>query len=239
MAKINKVMVGESLVGDGNEVAHIDLLIGPRGSPVETAFCNALTNNKDGFTTLLAVIAPNLPCKPNTVMFNKVTIKGAKQAVQMFGPAQFAVAKAVQDSVADGIIPANEADDLFICVGVFIHWEAEDDSKIQQYNYQATKEALQRAVDGKPSAAEATSSARFGQASVRRLDKRQPRTGETLCRAGWSVAPVEKFPGPVKPACAPEDASGPSGRWRAPGRASRVWPCRHQRPVVQRAGHQR
>ena len=156
MAKITKVMVGKSLVGEGNEVAHVDLIMGPRGSPVETAFCNALTNQKDGFTTLLALIAPNLPCKPNTVLFNKVTIKGAKQAVQMFGPAQFAVAKAVQDSVADGIIPANEADDIFICVGVFIHWEADDDAKIQQYNYQATKEALQRAIEGKPTAAEAT-----------------------------------------------------------------------------------
>ncbi|HEU4986272.1 MAG TPA: formaldehyde-activating enzyme [Rhizobiaceae bacterium] len=156
MAKITKVMVGESLVGDGNEVAHIDLIIGPRGSPVEAAFCNALTNNKDGFTTLLAVIAPNMPCKPNTVLFNKVTIKGAKQAVQMFGPAQFAVAKAVQDSVAEGIIPAEEADDLFICVGVFIHWEAEDDAKIQDYNYRATKEAIERAVTGKPNAAEVT-----------------------------------------------------------------------------------
>jgi 5,6,7,8-tetrahydromethanopterin hydro-lyase len=156
MAKISKVMVGESLVGDGNEVAHVDLLIGPRGSPVETAFCNALTNNKDGFTSLLAVIAPNLQCKPNTLLFNKVTIKGAKQAVQMFGPAQFAVAKAVQDSVAEGIIPAEEADDVFICVGVFIHWEAEDDAKIQQYNYQATKEAIQRAIAGTPTAAEAT-----------------------------------------------------------------------------------
>lgn len=156
MAKISKVMVGESLVGDGNEVAHIDLLIGPRGSAVETAFCNALTNNKDGFTTLLAVIAPNLPCKPNTVMFNKVTIKGAKQAVQMFGPAQYAVAKAVQDSVADGTIPADEADDLFICVGVFIHWEAADDAKIQEYNYKAVKESIQRAIAGTPTAAEAT-----------------------------------------------------------------------------------
>ncbi|GGA58866.1 formaldehyde-activating enzyme [Nitratireductor aestuarii] len=156
MAKINKVMVGESLVGDGNEVAHIDLLIGPRGSPVEAAFCNALTNNKDGFTTLLAVIAPNLPCKPNTVMFNKVTIKGAKQAVQMFGPAQYGVAKAVQDAVAEGIIPADEADDVFICVGVFIHWEASDDAKIQDYNYRATKEAIERAVNGTPTAAEVT-----------------------------------------------------------------------------------
>ena len=154
MATVNKVLVGESLVGDGNEVAHIDLLIGPRGSAVESAFCNALTNNKDGFTSLLAVVAPNLATKPNTVMFNKVTIKGATQAVQMFGPAQHAVAKAVADSVADGTIPADEADDLFICVGVFIHWLAEDDAKIQEYNYRATKESIERAMAGKPTSAE-------------------------------------------------------------------------------------
>ena len=154
MAKINGLCVGESLVGEGNEVAHIDLIMGPRGSAAETAFANCLTNNKDGFTSLLAVIGPNLLCKPATVMFNKVTIKGAKQAVQMFGPAQHAVAKAVADSVADGTIPAAEADDVFICVGVFIHWEANDDKKIQQYNYDATKLALQRAVADKPKARE-------------------------------------------------------------------------------------
>ena len=114
MAKIDRVMVGESLVGDGNEVAHIDLILGPRGSAAESAFTNALTNNKDGFTSLLAVVAPNLMCKPATVMFNKVTIKGAKQAVQMFGPAQRAVAMAVADSVEDGTIPASEADDIFV-----------------------------------------------------------------------------------------------------------------------------
>lgn len=154
MAKVTQVMVGESLVGDGNEVAHIDLLIGPRGSAAETAFCNSLTNNKDGFTSLLAVVAPNLACKPNTCMFNKVTIKDARQAVQMFGPAQYGVAKAVADSVAEGIIPQAEADDLFICVGVFIHWEATDDAKIQDYNYRAVKEALARAINNEPSAAD-------------------------------------------------------------------------------------
>jgi 5,6,7,8-tetrahydromethanopterin hydro-lyase len=154
MAKINRVLVGESLVGDGNEVAHIDLIMGPRGSAVEAAFCNGLVNNKDGFTSLLAVVAPNLPCKPNTMMFNKVTIKGAKQAVQMFGPAQRAVAMAVADSVENGTIPMDEADDVFICVGVFIHWEAADDAKIQDFNYQATKEAIERAVAGQPRAAD-------------------------------------------------------------------------------------
>ena len=156
MAKITGTCIGESLVGDGNEVAHIDLMIGPRGGAVEQAFCNALTNNKDGFTTLLAVVTPNLLCKPPTILYNKVTIKDARQAVQMFGPAQYAVAKAVADSVAEGVIPANEADDLFVTVGVFIHWEAKDDKKIQDFNYRATKVALARAIKGDPKAAEVT-----------------------------------------------------------------------------------
>jgi 5,6,7,8-tetrahydromethanopterin hydro-lyase len=86
------------------------------------------------------------------MMFNKVTIKNAKQAVQMFGPAQYGVAKAVADSVAEGVIPMSQADDLFICVGVFIHWEANDDQKIQDFNYSATKEAIARAMKGDPSA---------------------------------------------------------------------------------------
>ena len=101
MAKITNLRVGESLVGEGNEIAHIDLIIGPRGSAAESAFANALTNNKDGFSTLLAVVAPNLLVKPATILFNKVTIKGSKQAVQLFGPAQRAVAIAVAESVEE------------------------------------------------------------------------------------------------------------------------------------------
>jgi 5,6,7,8-tetrahydromethanopterin hydro-lyase len=154
MAKITNLRVGESLVGEGNEIAHIDLIIGPRGSAAETAFANALTNNKDGFSTLLAVVAPNLLVKPATILFNKVTIKGSKQAVQIFGPAQRAVAIAVAESVEEGIIPIEETDDLFISVGVFIHWLAEDDAKIEEYNYKATKEAIARAVAGTPTASE-------------------------------------------------------------------------------------
>jgi 5,6,7,8-tetrahydromethanopterin hydro-lyase len=152
MAKVTKTCVGESLIGDGNEVAHIDLIIGPRGTPAEQAFCQTLTSQREGVNGLLAVIGPNLMCKPNTVMFNKVTIKNAKQAVQMFGPAQRGVAMAVADSVKDGTIPVEEADDLFIAVGVFIHWEANDDKKIQDFNYEATKQAIKRAISGEPSA---------------------------------------------------------------------------------------
>jgi 5,6,7,8-tetrahydromethanopterin hydro-lyase len=37
---------------------------------------------------------------------------------------------------------------------VFIHWQAEDDKKIQQYNYEATKLSIKRAVAGEPKAKE-------------------------------------------------------------------------------------
>src|SRR6516164_7037935 len=142
--------IGEALVGEGNEVAHIDLLIGDKAGPVGIAFANALARQSKGHTNLLAVLAPNLVCKPATVLITKFTMEHLNQAVQMFGPAQAAVAKAVTDCVAEGVIPKSEADNLVIVCGVFIHKAAKDDTKIYQYNYEATKLAIQRAMKNEP-----------------------------------------------------------------------------------------
>ena len=144
------MFIGEALAGSGNEVAHIDLLIGSKDGPVGTAFANALGSQTQGHSNLLAVLEPNLICKPATVLITKVTIKGAGQAVQMFGPAQAAVAKAVADSVAEGIIPKSEAENLVIVCGVFIWTTAKDKKKIYDYNYEATKLAIQNAMRGEP-----------------------------------------------------------------------------------------
>ena len=144
------MLIGEALVGEGNEIAHIDLLIGDKAGPVGVAFANALSNQKQGHSNLLAVLTPNLICKPATVLITKFTMEHLSQAVQMFGPAQAAVGKAVADSVAAGVIPKDQADNLVIVCGVFIHWEAKDDNKIYQYNYDATKLAIQRAMKNEP-----------------------------------------------------------------------------------------
>jgi len=68
----------------------------------------------------------------------------------MFGPAQAAVAKAVVDCVAEGVIPKHKVEDLVVIVSVFIHWNAEDKEKIFRYNYEATKTAIKRAFENKP-----------------------------------------------------------------------------------------
>jgi 5,6,7,8-tetrahydromethanopterin hydro-lyase len=148
------MFIGEALVGEGNEIAHIDLLIGSKDGPVGHAFASALARQSKGHSNLLAVLTPNLAVKPATVLITKVSIQGAKQAVQMFGPAQAAVAKAVADQVEAGIIPKNQAENLVIVCGVFIHWEAQDDKKIYQFNYEATKLAIANAMQGKPTADE-------------------------------------------------------------------------------------
>src|SRR5438105_1264731 len=144
------MFIGEALTGSGDEVAHIDLLIGSKDGPVGVAFANALANQSRGHNNLLAVLEPNLLCKPATVLVTKVTIEHGDQALLMFGPAQAAVAKAVADCVAEGIIPRAEAENLVIVCGVFIHWQAKDDTKIYQYNYEATKLSIQRAMKGEP-----------------------------------------------------------------------------------------
>ena len=143
-------LVGEALIGKEPEIAHIDLIIGDKQGPVATAFASGLTQLSAGHTPLLGVIRPNLPPKPSTLIVPKVTVKNMEQAAQIFGPAQMAVAKAVADAVAEGIIPKERAEELLVIVSVFIHPQAKDYDAIYRYNYGATKLALERAMAGFP-----------------------------------------------------------------------------------------
>ncbi|MGB2728463.1 MAG: bifunctional 5,6,7,8-tetrahydromethanopterin hydro-lyase/3-hexulose-6-phosphate synthase [Halobacteriota archaeon] len=142
--------VGEALIGEGPEVAHIDLMIGDKYGPVGVAFTNAMSQMSAGHTPLFAVIRPNLPVKPSTVVVPKVTVRNMKEAGKIFGPAQSAVAKAVADSVEEGVIPEDKAEELVVIVSVFLHPQAEDYNKIYRYNYGAAKLAIKRAMEGFP-----------------------------------------------------------------------------------------
>lgn len=147
----NVYLIGESLLGDGNEVAHIDLMIGNKDGPIGQAFAQGMTMLSAGHTPLLAVIRPNLPPKPHTLIVPKVTVKSMEDVGKIFGPAQAAVAKAVADSVEEGVIPLDKVDDWVIICSVFVHPQAVDARKIYQYNYGATKMAIQRALKKYPS----------------------------------------------------------------------------------------
>ena len=144
------MLIGEALIGEDPELAHVDLIIGNKEGPVGQAFATGMTQLSEGHTPLLSVIRPNLLTKPACLIVPKVTVKNMAQAARIFGPAQAAVAKAVADAAQDGIIPREEVEDLVIVASVFIHPDAKDYNRIYRYNYGAAKLALKRAMDGFP-----------------------------------------------------------------------------------------
>lgn len=144
-------LIGEALVGKEPEIAHVDLIMGTKEGPVGQAFASCLGNYSAGHTPLLAVIRPNLPSKPYTLVVPKVTVKDIANTAKIFGPAQAGVAKAVADSVEEGLIPRDVVEDWVILCSVFVHPDAKDYRKIYQYNYGATKLSIRRALGKYPS----------------------------------------------------------------------------------------
>jgi bifunctional enzyme Fae/Hps len=144
------MLIGEALIGEAPELAHVDLIIGEKTGPVGQAFATGMTQLSGGHTPLLSVIRPNLLTKPACLIVPKVTVKNMEQAALIFGPAQAAVAKAVADAVEEGVVPTEQAEELVIVASVFIHPDAKDYNRIYRYNYGATKLALKRAMDGFP-----------------------------------------------------------------------------------------
>lgn len=145
-------LVGEALIGDGAEIAHIDLLMGDKEGPIGTAFANAISQLSAGHTPLLAVVRPNLLTKPVTLVIPKVTLKDMAQVNEMFGPVQAAVAKAVADCVEEGLFSGVDIEKVAILASVFVHPDAKDYNRIYRYNYGAMKLALNRALASFPDA---------------------------------------------------------------------------------------
>jgi 5,6,7,8-tetrahydromethanopterin hydro-lyase len=144
------MLFGEAFVGDGPEAAHVILVIGSKGTPFETAFVNALTQRSKGHITSLALLEPNLPCKPITLIANEITMRTAGLVSFFLGPVNAAVAHAVVDMVANGTIPKEKAEDLLIIATTFIHWEAGDGNKVYENNLEATKLGITRAFSQEP-----------------------------------------------------------------------------------------
>lgn len=138
---------GEALCGEGAEVAHIDLLIGERSGPVGQAYANVLASDKNA---LQAILEPNVLVKPNTLIIPTVKMKDMRHASIVYGPAQAGIAKAVADSVQDGIL----IEELVLIVNVFVHPSASKRKQVYTNNYKATRHAIRRAIEGRPATEE-------------------------------------------------------------------------------------
>jgi 5,6,7,8-tetrahydromethanopterin hydro-lyase len=125
-------------------------MIGKKNGPLGGAFAKAKATPATGHEALLALLEPNLSVKPVTLIVPTVTITSMRQASMVYGPAQTAVAKAVVDSVADGTIPKEAADDLIIITNVFVHPTAVDRQRVYINNYKAMRHAIRKTMEGRP-----------------------------------------------------------------------------------------
>jgi 4-hydroxy-tetrahydrodipicolinate synthase len=140
---------GEALVDpDSNEVAHIDLLIGSINGPVGQAYTAALASPSEEREALQVILEPNLAVKPPTIMMPTVPVKGMRYAGLVYGPAQEALAKAVVQSVEDGILP--ETEDIALIANVFVHPSASRRKRVYINNLKAMRHAIRKAMEGRP-----------------------------------------------------------------------------------------
>jgi 5,6,7,8-tetrahydromethanopterin hydro-lyase len=147
-------LIGEAFEGNGPEAAHLNVVIGRRGTPVETAWVTALATPRSGHVPFVTVLRPGLPVRPLTLFVNKAAIGGELHATLTWGAAQAGVAAGVAQALVEGIIPHSEAGDLLCIAAVWVDPAAADEELVFRNNRDATRRAIEAAVAGEPAAAE-------------------------------------------------------------------------------------
>ena len=145
-----RTLIGESFAGSGTNAAHINIVIGRKGGPVETAWTTSLATPRAGHIPFLTVLRPNLPAKPMTLFVNKADLRGDTHSQLTWGPAQAGVAAGVTQAVADGLIPTDAVEDVLAIVAVWVDWAADDAALVFANNKVATHEAIAAAVRLEP-----------------------------------------------------------------------------------------
>ncbi|MFD8544442.1 formaldehyde-activating enzyme [Streptomyces sp. NPDC059649] len=174
-------LVGESFIGEGPNAAHTNIVIGRKGGPVETAWSTALASPSAGYAPYVTVVRPDVPVKPLTLFVNKAAAVGELHQRATWGSAQAGVASGVADAVEQGLIPADEADDLLIIAAVWVNPAVDDLDESFRNQRTAAFRAVAAAIHRTPSVPDVLAAAQAGPAnpfytpSAEQLDASAPR----------------------------------------------------------------
>ncbi|WP_367047306.1 formaldehyde-activating enzyme [Streptomyces sp. Je 1-332] len=155
-------LIGESFVGDGPNAAHTNIVIGRKGGPVETAWATALATPSAGHVPYMTVVRPSVPVKPLTLFVNKAVAAGELHERATWGSAQAGLAQGVADAVTDGVVPADEADDLLIIAAAWVNPKVDDLDESFRNQRTAAYRALRAAVESTPTPGEVLDAAKAG-----------------------------------------------------------------------------
>ena len=135
-----------------------EILIGSVRGPAGNAFASMM-GQAAGHTRMFVIRDLNQMVRPATMMTSKVTIPSAAYVELLGGVVQAAIGDAIVDTLAEGILPKDQADELCMIVMVWLDPRCPEDPNLDQKdlyrtNYEAMKIAIERALTGKPTADE-------------------------------------------------------------------------------------
>ena len=137
--------VGEGFAGPPfQELAHVDLLLGLREGPVGRAIARAMHEH-----------GPERGCvileeRPRTLLVPTVTIRTERQRHLFYERAAAGVRLALRLSIEDGFLPRAILDDIALIANVFVHPAAAIGKRVELNNYKATRQAIRKALEGRP-----------------------------------------------------------------------------------------
>ena len=149
--------VGESLVAGGpaGTAAEPEIVIGHLNGPFGTAFANLIGNQTKGHSKVLAIMNTDVMVNPATLMVSKVTVNKDRYTNILMGTVQAAIANGVLDSVRNGDIPKEKANDLGIIVSVWLNPSVATDDSLDHkilfdIHRKATAQAIHKAMNNQP-----------------------------------------------------------------------------------------
>jgi 4-hydroxy-tetrahydrodipicolinate synthase len=141
--------VGEGFAGPpSEELAHVDLLVGLKSGPVGKAIARSLSDW--GEARGLKIIRES----PLTLLVPTVTLRTAKARRLFYESAVEGINLALQADIDAGFLPEGILDDIAIIVNVFVHPSASIAKRISFNNYKAVRQAVRKAIEGRPTTPE-------------------------------------------------------------------------------------
>jgi 5,6,7,8-tetrahydromethanopterin hydro-lyase len=139
--------IGEGWAGEAPNGSHVNVVVTRRGSAAHAAVVAALANPSPGHVPFLPVLRLGEAVRPVTVIVNKATMAGHGEHARLtWGAAQLGVAQGVLDCVADGTLPAGQADDLALLVAVWVDPAADDETALKRANRDAVAAGVRDAM---------------------------------------------------------------------------------------------
>jgi 4-hydroxy-tetrahydrodipicolinate synthase len=139
------MQIGTGSAGDGVEEVQVDLVCGAKSGPMGEAWAYQLTYPRHGFEALTTILEPNLTVRPSTLIVPTNELKDLRQANMIYGPVQNAVAKAIVDKLADGVIPQERMHGDVMFVQAAVHPQVLDRRSLHHNAYAATSLAIDHA----------------------------------------------------------------------------------------------